>query len=201
MTAVTGAELAKMIADLDAYISRRAAELAPAAAAPAVKLAEERAQAAEARAGELQADLTRQHDLVRELRRRVDVSGRSLERWQQVTGVRAPEHVAGAADPRVRQLAEREMLAQAARLVITEPGKALPSALQRKLRVGYAKAVVLLDQLEAAGVVGPARGVPGREVLVLDSCLGETLGRLRSACHVTGLPCGNRQRLPVTAPP
>jgi S-DNA-T family DNA segregation ATPase FtsK/SpoIIIE len=40
------------------------------------------------------------------------------------------------------------------------------SLLQRKLKVGYARAARLLDQLEDAGVVGPPDGSKPREVLI-----------------------------------
>lgn len=44
--------------------------------------------------------------------------------------------------------------------------KASSSLLQRRFKVGYARAARILDQLEAAGVVGPAEGSKSREVLI-----------------------------------
>ncbi len=62
------------------------------------------------------------------------------------------------------------MYEQAAEAVI-RAGKASTSMLQRRLRVGYARAARLIDLLEEQGVVGPADGARPREVLVtsLDS--------------------------------
>ncbi len=50
--------------------------------------------------------------------------------------------------------------------LVCEAKKASASLLQRKLSVGYARAARLLDELEAAGVVGPGEGSKPREVLV-----------------------------------
>jgi DNA segregation ATPase FtsK/SpoIIIE, S-DNA-T family len=50
--------------------------------------------------------------------------------------------------------------------VTVEYERSSPSLLQRKLSIGYARAARLLDQLEAAGVVGPADGSKPREVLI-----------------------------------
>jgi len=48
--------------------------------------------------------------------------------------------------------------------VVIETGKASASFLQRRLEVGYARAARLLDQMEARGIVGPARGAKAREI-------------------------------------
>ena len=50
--------------------------------------------------------------------------------------------------------------------VIMEAGKASASFLQRRLRVGYARAARLLDLLEEHGVIGPADGARPRDVLI-----------------------------------
>ncbi len=58
-----------------------------------------------------------------------------------------------------------ELFEEAANLVI-ESQKASASYLQRRFRIGYARAARLLDILEIKGVVGPADGAKPREVLV-----------------------------------
>jgi len=49
--------------------------------------------------------------------------------------------------------------------IITQHDKASASLLQRRLSIGYARAARILDQLEAAGYVGPSEGSKPREVL------------------------------------
>jgi S-DNA-T family DNA segregation ATPase FtsK/SpoIIIE len=49
---------------------------------------------------------------------------------------------------------------------VVEAGKASASFLQRRLRVGYARAARLLDLLEERGVIGPGDGAKPRDVLV-----------------------------------
>lgn len=54
---------------------------------------------------------------------------------------------------------------EAAREAVLEAGKASTSYLQRKLRVGYARAARLIDILEERGVIGPGDGAKPREVI------------------------------------
>ena len=53
-----------------------------------------------------------------------------------------------------------------AKEIVIEAGKASTSYLQRKLRVGYARAARLMDILEEKGIIGPGDGAKPREVLV-----------------------------------
>lgn len=57
-----------------------------------------------------------------------------------------------------------ELFNEAVNLVY-QAGKASASLIQRRLSVGYARAARILDQLEAAGIVGPAQGSKPREIL------------------------------------
>jgi S-DNA-T family DNA segregation ATPase FtsK/SpoIIIE len=56
-----------------------------------------------------------------------------------------------------------------AKEVIMKAGKASASLLQRRLRVGYARAARLLDLMEEQGIIGPAEGAKPREILVSDA--------------------------------
>jgi S-DNA-T family DNA segregation ATPase FtsK/SpoIIIE len=57
-------------------------------------------------------------------------------------------------------------LYEEARSIIIEAGKASTSYIQRKLKVGYARAARLMDMLEERGVISSADGAKPREVLV-----------------------------------
>ncbi len=60
-----------------------------------------------------------------------------------------------------------ELFNEAAKLVVRHQQGSI-SLLQRRLKVGYARAARLVDELEAAGVVGPFDGSKAREVLIAD---------------------------------
>ena len=61
---------------------------------------------------------------------------------------------------------EGDELYEEAKDTVLKSGKASASLLQRRLRVGYARAARLLDILEANGIIGQADGSKAREILV-----------------------------------
>lgn len=72
-------------------------------------------------------------------------------------------------------LADRDPLFdEAARLIVLHQ-QGSTSLIQRKLKLGYNRAGRIVDQLEAAGIVGPFEGSKAREVLIQDE---ESLERL-----------------------
>lgn len=89
----------------------------------------------------------------------------------------ADDAAAEAAEP-IATGEDLELLLAAAELVITSQF-ASTAMLQRKLRVGFAKATRIVDLLEEQELLGKARGAKGREVLVEPDELPDVLARLR----------------------
>ena len=65
-------------------------------------------------------------------------------------------------------LDDKEALFEDAAVVVVKHQSGSTSLIQRKLRLGYNRAGRIIDQLEAAGIVGPFEGSKARQVLVSD---------------------------------
>jgi len=78
----------------------------------------------------------------------------------------------GAADV---DLSDRDALFEDAARLIVAHQQGSTSLIQRKLKLGYNRAGRLIDQLEAAGIVGPFEGSKAREVLIKDELSLEQL--------------------------
>lgn len=61
---------------------------------------------------------------------------------------------------------EKDPLFPQAKMLVIQTGNASTTFLQRKLKIGYARAASLMDQLEEARVIGPSEGAKPRQVLM-----------------------------------
>ena len=86
------------------------------------------------------------------------------------------EAVGGKAD-----LEDKDAMFDEAALLVVQHQSGSTSMIQRRLRLGYNRAGRIIDQLEAAGVVGPFEGSKARKVMVRDEMeLEELLNKLHS---------------------
>ncbi len=86
-----------------------------------------------------------------------------IEKRAEQTGKTA----AAAADPaRGTEESEGDELLPAAVEVILETGQASVSMLQRRLKLGYARAARIVDEMEERGIVGPFEGAKPRQLLI-----------------------------------
>ncbi|NNM93855.1 MAG: DNA translocase FtsK [Bacteroidia bacterium] len=64
---------------------------------------------------------------------------------------------------------ERDSLFEESARIVVESQQGSASLLQRKLKIGYNRAGRIIDQLQAAGIIGPFEGSKARDVLIRDS--------------------------------
>lgn len=93
-----------------------------------------------------------------------DVVMKDIEKKAAQTGSSKPSSISDA-EPNDAELDGDEML-PAAVDVIMETNQASVSMLQRRLKLGYARAARIVDEMEEKGIVGPFQGSKPREILI-----------------------------------
>jgi S-DNA-T family DNA segregation ATPase FtsK/SpoIIIE len=69
----------------------------------------------------------------------------------------------------VNDISERDALFKEAAEIVVQSQQGSTSLIQRKMKIGYNRAGRIIDQLEAAGIVGPFEGSKARQVLFKDT--------------------------------
>jgi len=119
-------------------------------------------------------------DVVRFVKQQAEQLEGSAEEKSEGLNVQLDEIVSGGAE-----LAEADGMGDSlffdAKEVVAQAGKASASLLQRRLKVGYARAARLLDLLEERGIIGPGEGAKPREVYIGREHDDGTVARTTSA--------------------
>lgn len=104
-------------------------------------------------------------DVVKFVRQQAEQFEEAAEEGEEVgLKLELDEAVSGATLTEAEDIGDE--LFEDAKEVIAQAGKASASLLQRRLRVGYARAARLLDILEERGIIGPGEGAKPREVFI-----------------------------------
>ncbi len=111
--------------------------------------------------------------IVSEIRKQQIVMDDKIESFHEATGGEGGE------DDGMFSDGDRDELFEEAANTIVSIGQGSTSLLQRRMKIGYARAGRLMDELERAGFVGPPDGSKAREVLVRPDELDDLLARLR----------------------
>ncbi|MCH7775778.1 MAG: DNA translocase FtsK [Gemmatimonadetes bacterium] len=105
--------------------------------------------------------------MLREKKRGAPVEAAAQEDILAVVAARESREEASAEGGGARDLPQdRDPLFREAAEVCVQNGGGSTSLLQRKLRIGYGRAARVVDQLNLAGILGPADGAKAREVLI-----------------------------------
>ena len=88
-----------------------------------------------------------------------------IEKKASQTGKKSAPVTAADPEPNMDELEGDELLPQAVDVVL-ETGQASVSMLQRRLKLGYARAARIVDEMEEKGIVGPFQGSKPRNILV-----------------------------------
>ncbi len=107
------------------------------------------------------------HDVVDFIKKQAEKTGITSDLVSQSSTIQAEEIISGGAVGGDEDV-DDDLFGEAKEVVI-QAGKASASLLQRRLRVGYARAARLLDILEEKGIIGPGEGAKPREVYVSKS--------------------------------
>jgi len=86
----------------------------------------------------------------------------SITEYRDVAGMKSSRRSGGGSF----DSSEGDDLLEEAKQLVIESGVASASFLQRRMKVGYARAARLLDLMQEEGVIGPAKGAKPRDILV-----------------------------------